>query len=550
MPPFARPRHDDIALRALQAMPGTIAVAFDHDLRVLLATGPPAAWGDRDPGTLRGEPLSAALPDPAYRRLAPRLRAGLRGQTRTFGYRAEEEDADFEVTVAPLLARDGRVTGAVATARLDRGEALLRRLADQDPLTGLLTRERLQEELGHAVALADRYGEPAVVGVLDLDNFKYVNDALGHGIGDHVLAQAAAVLRRRLRETDAIGRLGSDEFAFVLPRTGIDAACEVAADLLRALREDPVLHRGEPVRLTASVGLAPVDPAAGPPASTADLLAAADVAMYAAKEGGRDRVEAADPGHRSLARARTSLTWAGRVQDALDHGGLLLHAQPILNLAEGRVDRHELLLRMAGENGETVLPGAFLSSAERFGQMPAIDRWVVGRALELLRATPGGAPILEVNLSAASVTDAGTVESISRAVAESGVDPRRLIFEITETVAIADMVRAGVLARRLRALGCRFALDDFGAGFGSLYYLKHLPFDVVKIDGEFIKDLPRSREDQLTVQAIAQMARGMGKTTIAEFVQDAETVELLRTLGVDLAQGVHVGPARPIVGHW
>ncbi|HEX8105685.1 MAG TPA: EAL domain-containing protein [Solirubrobacteraceae bacterium] len=550
MPPFARLRHDDIALRALQAMPGTVAVAFDHDLRVLLATGPPSAWDGRDPATLRGVPLAEALPGSVFRRLVPRLRGGLRGDMSTFAFRTADDAADLEITVAPLHGRDGRITGAVAVGRVDAAEALLRRMADHDPLTGLLSRERLQEELGHVVALSDRYGEPAVVGVLDLDNFKYVNDAHGHGIGDHVLAQAAGVLRRRLRETDAIGRLGSDEFAFVLPRTALDAATAVAGDLLRALREDPVLHRGEPVRLTASVGLAPVERVDGAPPSASDLLAAADVAMYAAKEAGRDRVEAADPAHRSLARARTTLTWAGRIQNALDHGGLLLHAQPILNLAAGRVDRHELLLRMLGDDGAPVLPGEFLSSAERFGLMPEIDRWVVARALELLKATPGGEPILEVNLSAASVTDVDTIAFIAGAVAKSGVDPSRLIFEITETVAIADMVRAGALVRHLRELGCHLALDDFGAGFGSLYYLKHLPFDVIKIDGEFIKDLPRSREDQLTVQAIAQMARGLGKTTIAEFVQDEDTVELLRPLGVDFAQGVHVGPARPVVGRF
>jgi diguanylate cyclase (GGDEF)-like protein len=546
MRPTARLRHADIALQALRAMPGTVVVAYDPDLRILLAAGPRRAWEGRDPATLGGELLREALPGGAYRRLAPRLRAALRGRTLTFGFRTADGATDLEITASPLLDADGEVAGGLAVARVDAGEAVLRRLADQDPLTGLLTRERLQEELGNIVALADRYDEPAVVGVLDLDNFKYVNDAHGHGIGDHVLAQAAGVLRRRLRETDAIGRLGSDEFAFVLPRTGLEAATEVAVDLLRALRQDPVIHAGEPVLLTASVGLAQVEPDREKTSTASDFLAAADIAMYAAKEAGRDRVETADPAHESLARARTSLTWAGRIQHALAHDGLILHAQPIHNLAEDRVDRHELLLRMVGEDGTPVLPAEFLSTAERFGQMPGIDRWVVARALELLQATPRGGPILEVNLSAASVTDAATIDAIAAAVAGAGIDPSRLIFEITETAAIADLVRAGILAHRLRELGCRFALDDFGAGFGSLYYLKHLPFDVIKIDGEFIKDLPRSPDDRLTVQAIAQMARGLGKETIAEFVQDAETIELLRELGVDHAQGVHVGPPRPV----
>ena len=541
-----------MALQALRSLPATTVVAYDHDMRILLAAGIRRAWGGRDPETLTGEHLKDALPAQAYRRLAPRLRAALRGRVSTFGYRTLEDGIDLEITVAPLRNETGTVIGGTAVARVDRGETLLRRLADHDALTGVLTRERLQEELGSVVALADRYGEPGVVGVLDLDNFKYVNDAHGHGIGDHVLAHSAGILRGRLRETDALGRLGSDEFAFVLPRTGLEVGAEVAGDLLRALREDPVVHGAERLRLTASVGLAPIEPGDGPAggASASDLLAAADVAMYAAKEAGRDRIERADPGHRSLARARTSLSWSQRIHHALEHDGLLLYAQPILAVATGRIDRHELLLRMRAEDGRIIPPGEFLSTAERFGQMPAIDRWVIGQALAMLQATPGPDPVLEVNLSAASVTDAETIAFIREAVAAAEIDPSRLIFEITETAAIADVVRAGVLAERLRELGCRFALDDFGAGFGSLYYLKHLPFDVVKIDGEFIKDLPRSPSDRLTVQAIAQMASGLGKTTIAEFVQDAETVEILRELGVDLAQGVHVGAAEPVAGRW
>jgi diguanylate cyclase (GGDEF)-like protein len=544
MAPLVHPLVDDIALRALRSMPGVVVAAYDPSLRILLAAGPRRVWDGREAATLTGERLADVLPPADYRRLAPRLRRAVRGrEVGTFAYQTSSGGTDLQITISPLLDDADKVIGATAVARVDEGEALLRRLADHDALTGLLTRERLQEELSRVLAQSGRYGEPGVVGVIDLDNFKYVNDAHGHGIGDHLLAQAATILRGRLRETDALGRLGSDEFAFVLPRTDLDGAAEVAAGLLRALRDEAALAGGESLRLTASVGLAPFDGVEGGAcASASDLLAEADLAMYAAKEAGRDRVETASPNQRSLERVRASLSWAGRIHHALEHDGFVLHAQPILNLASGEVDRHELLVRMKGDPGcDVIAPGEFLSTAERFGQMPALDRWVIGRALELLAAAPDAT--LEVNLSAASVTDAETIAFISRAVAAAPIDPSRLIFEITETAAIADIVRAGVLAERLRGLGCRFALDDFGAGFGSLYYLKHLPFDVVKIDGEFIKDLPDSPEDRLTVQAIAQMSRGLGKTTIAEFVQDAETVALLRELGVDFAQGRHVGMA-------
>jgi len=550
MTPLARTDLDDLALRALRSMPETVTVVYDCDLRILLAAGVRRPWGGRDPATLGGELLRDVLPGAAYRRLAPRLRRALAGTVQTFPYRTLDDATDLEITAAPVRDDDGMVVGATATARLDHGETLVRRLADHDPLTGLLTRERLQEELGRVVALAERYGEAGVVGVLDLDNFKYVNDAHGHAMGDHLLAHAAGLLRERLRETDALGRLGSDEFAFVLPRTALADAFEVTADLLGGLREGALVLGDDRVRLTASVGLAPILPTSDGQGGAGDLLSAADVAMHAAKAAGRDRVETADPAHRSLARVRVSLSWAGRIHDALEHDQLVLHAQPILELATNRIDRHELLLRMIGDGGEPVAPGEFLSTAERFGQMPAIDRWVVGRALELLTQGAGEAPLLQVNLSAATVTDADTVAHIARAVSESGADPERLVFEITETAAIADLVRAGLLAGQLRDLGCRFALDDFGAGFGSLYYLKHLPFDIVKIDGEFVKDLPDSPGDQLTVRAIAQMARGLGKTTIAEFVQCKASVALLREYGVDFAQGSFVGRPVAIDGRW
>jgi EAL domain-containing protein (putative c-di-GMP-specific phosphodiesterase class I) len=244
---------------------------------------------------------------------------------------------------------------------------------------------------------------------------------------------------------------------------------------------------------------------------------------------------------------RARQTWSERIRDALDNDRFELWEQPIQALERFGEDRSEVLVRMLGADGDAIPPGVFMYIAERFGQVQAIDRWVIGRSIELMaeRRRHGRDHVLEVNLSGASITDEGVIDFIASEVANAPIDPTRLVFEVTETTAIVNVERARRFARRLADLGCQFALDDFGAGFGSFYYLKHLPFDCVKIDGDFVKELPSSPPDQLTVQAIVRIASGLGKETVAEYVQDEDTLALLREFGVDFAQGYHVGRPRP-----
>jgi EAL domain-containing protein (putative c-di-GMP-specific phosphodiesterase class I) len=270
--------------------------------------------------------------------------------------------------------------------------------------------------------------------------------------------------------------------------------------------------------------------------------------MYDAKETGRNRAVLAGTGNGAPGRIRARLTWSERIREALAHDGFTLHEQPIVSLASGELRRSELLVRLRGDGGDLIPPGVFLPVAERFGQIQAIDRWVIEQALLLLaeRQRAGLDHHIEVNLSGASITDEDLIEFIARELAQAPIDPTKLVFEVTETAAIVNIHRARGFARRLADLGCQSALDDFGAGFGSFYYLKHLPFDCVKIDGDFIKQLPASQPDQLTVQAIVQIARGLGKETIAEFVEDEPTLRLLRDYGVDHAQGYHIGRPRPV----
>ena len=417
----------------------------------------------------------------------------------------------------------------------------------RDPLTGALGRDRLHEEVARVVAAADRHGDPAAVCVLDLDHLRLVNEVHGHGAGDRLLAASAAAIAERLRATDELGRVGADEFAVVLARTGAEEARAMAAELLAAVRSRArVVAGAEDVRVTASVGVALVEP--GRPATPAEVLAAAEGAMLAAKRGGRDRYAVADRSAGGAGRARERLSWAGRIRDALETGGLDLHAQPIVALDPGarHPPRHELLVRLR-DDGD-VAPGDFLGTAERFGQIQAIDGWVVARALDLIARVPD--VVLHVNLSPASIGDAELVTWLERAVRAAGGAGGRLVLELTETAAVADVPAVRAALDRLGAVGCRAALDDFGAGFASFAYLKQLPFDLLKVDGQFVRDLPGSRVDQLAVAAMATVARGLGMETVAEYVGDDGTLDLLRELGVDHAQGFHVGAPRPVAELW
>jgi len=276
-------------------------------------------------------------------------------------------------------------------------------------------------------------------------------------------------------------------------------------------------------------------------------LGRADVAMYEAKESGRDRFSVyVSQAHRDSMEAK--LTMIDRIREALEHDLLELYCQPILDLRTGRISQYELLLRMIDGDGEVLLPRAFLGVAERYGLMNDIDRWVVEEAIGLVADSEeeGNGPPLEVNLSAKSLGDPRFPQWVEERLEASGIDASRLIFEITETAAIANMDEAKNFVNRLTRLGCRFALDDFGAGFGSFHYVKYLPVDYVKIDGDFVRNLSQSTTDQSVVKAVVQLARGLGKKSVAEFVDDERTVQLLREYGVDYAQGFYIGVPVPV----
>jgi len=413
------------------------------------------------------------------------------------------------------------------------------RVANHDHLTDLYNRRRLEEELTIHLAESRRYGIHGALLMVDLDQFKAVNDSLGHLVGDQLLVRVAGLLRERLRETDIIARMGGDEFAVLLPHTNADQACSLAEQIVSALQHTAIVAEDRPVGTTASIGIALFPEHA---VTVGDLLARADLAMYQAKET-RNRATLYEAGRDWQAAISSRLDWQRRIREALERDLFVLQAQPVLDLRTDKIAHYELLLRMTGERGEIIYPGAFLDIAERFGLIHAIDRWVVKRAIRLIAAhRQAGQDLgLVINVSAKALADDELLPLIKGELGVWSIDPRNLILEITETAAITNIYQAERFVTTLKQMGCRIGLDDFGVGFASFYHLKHLPVDYLKIDGSFIRDLPRDLVDRQLVQAMVAVARGLGKETIAEFVSDAETVTLLRKYGVDYAQGFHIG---------
>ena len=422
-------------------------------------------------------------------------------------------------------------------------EGRLEHLVDHDFLTALFNGRHFERALAQETKSAARYGGGGAVLLLDLDHFKAVNDQFGHKAGDDLLKTVAAALRERIRETDVVARLGGDEFGIILPQ--VDAAqAEVVADgMVKTLRRHTAMLAEHHIPVTASVGVALFDGL-----TNIEILAAADLAMYEAKEAGRDRFAVYRPQSAAQPRVSSRLAEAERIQRALAHDQLELHCQPILDLATNVVSQYELLLRLRTDHGNLLPPSAFLYVAERFGTIVAIDSWVVQQAVALiaLEAKAGRSLTLNVNISAKSIGNPQLVTVIDRALADARIDPACLVFELTETAAIGSIDHAKTFTTELRSRGCRFALDDFGSGFGSFYYLKHLPFDYFKIDGDFIRGFGANTTDQLVVEAIVGIARGMGKKTVAEFVTDQGMTDRLRRSGIDYAQGFHIGVPQPV----
>jgi len=414
-----------------------------------------------------------------------------------------------------------------------------------DELTGLLNRAEFERRVK---MLLDEFlfkEEHAIV-VLDVDQFKVVNDIGGHGAGDMLLNQLSQLIHSKTRAGDILARLGGDEFGLLLEHCSLKKAESLGKELLKAIQESRYEWQGSRFNITASIGIVPVHPKSQ---SLSDVLSAANTACYVAKEQGRNRCHLFHHDDVELGRRQGEMRWVGRIHDAFEDGRFSLYYQKLKPLTKALDDNrwhYEILLRMRDEGGQFVPPPTFLCAAERFSLMPTIDRWVVRSTLSWLASYPEhleNLSMCSINLSGHSITDDSFQRFLTGQFKHFSVPADRICFEITETAAVSNLAKAARFIDNLRQQGCRFALDDFGSGMSSFAYLKNLPVDFLKIDGAFVRDIMEDEIDFAMVRSINDIGHVMGKKTIAEFVENDAILARVKEIGVDFAQGY--GVARP-----
>jgi len=413
-------------------------------------------------------------------------------------------------------------------------------MAEHDGLTGLNNRHSFQTEVDNILKLSARYHQKAAIMFLDLDNFKNINDTQGHQAGDLVIKHIAHTLKRILRNSDILARLGGDEFAIALPHIDAEGTEKVADSINKALAELSFPGSSPMNRLSASIGIT-LYPDHG--SSCKDLLASADLAMYRAKQRGRACWQMYSPDEAGRNQLHQEVIWRQQIENALEKNLFALLYQPIMNLRSGEISHYEALIRMKDNNGNLIKPEPFIHVAEHCGLISEIDHWVLHEVTEKLSSFKENESHIHisVNLSAHAFSDQRLLSLMTELCRKNFLSASNVILEITETEALQDFSSACQLIKNLKNLGYKFALDDFGVGFSSFYYLQQLPVEYIKIDGSFIQDLPNNPHNQILVKAITDVAKGFGKRSIAEYVEDAKTLKLLRRFHVDFVQGYYIG---------
>jgi diguanylate cyclase (GGDEF)-like protein len=427
-----------------------------------------------------------------------------------------------------------------------RAQETIRHLAFHDALTGLVNRHEFEHRLHGALATARERGLEHALLYIDLDQFKLINDTCGHMAGDELLRRLTQVLNDEVRESDTLARLGGDEFGVLLESCPRPVAEGIARDILGAVRAFRFPWVDKTFAVGASIGLMPITQTS---TTIGDILSKADMACYAAKDGGRNRIHVYSETDSELMQRHGEMEWVSEIEAALEDDRFMLCAQRIQPLTsdEDPPDHVELLIRLRSQGGGLVPPGDFIPAAERYGLMPRVDRWVADRAIDWLsRRGEDDSLVCFVNLSAASISNAGFVDGLLEAVYAAGIAPTRLGFEITETAAISDLTSATGFIRSMRGAGCPVALDDFGTGMSSFSYLKNLPVDFLKIDGGFVCGMLDDAMDEVIVESIQRIADVTGIRTIAEFVESRTVADRLRDLGVAFAQGFAVHRPEPL----
>ncbi|MFQ5643396.1 MAG: EAL domain-containing protein [Thiogranum sp.] len=419
-----------------------------------------------------------------------------------------------------------------------------------DTLTGLANRHAFEQLLDRELKLARRMEVEHALLYMDLDQFKVINDTCGHVAGDQLLRQLSAVLAKTFRGSDTLARLGGDEFAMFLKDCPVRKAVSIANLVRETIEDYCFVWEKQTFRVGASIGVVAINRTN---ASRNEVLAAADIACYAAKDLGRNRVHLYQESDDQMALRHREMHWVARITRALQDERFVLYCQPIVPVggSGSAASMQEILVRMLDEKGGIVAPNLFIPAAERYNLMQAIDRWVIRNLfMKLARDSRDGCLdtelITTVNLSGCSINEEGFLNFIKEQFVRFAISPERICFEVTETVAVANLAQAAVFIEELKALGCLFALDDFGSGLSSFGYLKNLPVDYLKIDGQFVRDMVDDPIDAAMVSSINQIGQVMGMKTIAEFVENRAILERLRELGVDYAQGYGLAGPGPL----
>jgi len=421
-------------------------------------------------------------------------------------------------------------------------EARLQYLVAHDELTGLSNRSGLEKALDFAILRCNNFKQHGALLDVDLDQFKVVNDIEGHEVGDTLLVEIATLIRSALNVDAFISRVGSNLFQVLLSKTSEKEALEVAERLRLTIDEFDFKVGDSVYNVSASIGvaiLAPLEKIRRP----SELMSKADHACYTAKTLGRNRVNLFEVENEQLGSLRDDAKWVPQIRRALKEDAFQLVFQPVVNVSDGHVSHYETLLRMIDSKGELLSPARFIPVAERMGLIHHIDLWVVTHAIDYIASLGEDKEDIcfTINLSSHALQGDSLLPVLKQKLESSWVSPARLTFEITETAAVSNFEKTRQMVSRIRAIGCRFALDDFGAGFSSFNYLKNFPVDYLKIDGQFINNLAHDAADQVLVKSMIDIAHSLGKKAIAEYVSNPEILRILKEFGVDYVQGYLLG---------
>jgi len=452
----------------------------------------------------------------------------------------------IEVSAAPMRDDTGKVVGAVMVLQdVSQSRRLTKQLsyqASHDALTGLYNRRKFEEQLQATLLNVQEEERRHALCYIDLDQFKIVNDTCGHMAGDELLRQISVLLQDSIREVDTLARLGGDEFGVLLENCPLSQASQIADKIRQKVKEYRFGWEDRSFEIGASIGVVSIS---SENVDMASIMSAADVACYAAKDMGRNRIHIYEPTDAALAERHGQMHWASRIVDAIEQNRFVLYQQPEISINPDIKSRHiEILIRMIGTDGELIAPDSFIAAAERYHLMPKIDRWVISNVFEAMSKSTVKEHenrVVAINLSGLTLVDEDLLEYILATQHRYGIDLKEVCFEITETAAISNLAKATQFMNELKKEGCQFALDDFGSGLSSFAYLKNMPVDYIKIDGAFVVDMISDPIDRAMVEAITRLGHVMKIKTIAEWVENQQTLEMLQEIGVDFVQGYHIG---------